>query len=100
MRGFGHDAISLSGPTVGFLMLRYSVVCTVKSSPFYIDFNELGDDASISCDLSSEPNIMIMGEVGFFTDPFFCEPLFIYVSRLSLLYCLVRSLQSGKGLTL
>ena len=97
MRGFGHDAISLSGPTVGFLMLRYSVVCTVKSSPFYIDFYEFGDDASISCDLSSEPNIMIMGEVGFFTDPFFCEP-FLSMFHVCLYYTVLSVPCSlGKG---
>ena len=45
-----------SGPqglTVGFLLLRYSVVCAVGSlscfiSFLYLDLDVLGDDASIS----------------------------------------------------
>ena len=40
------------GLTVGFLMLRYSVLCTVVSlscfiSFLYLDLNVLGDDALI-----------------------------------------------------
>ena len=84
--------------TVGFLMQDIQLYVLLSPLLFILIFMNL-EMMLISSDLSSEPNIMIMGEVGFFTDPFFCEPFFIYVSRLSLFYCLVRSLQSGKGLT-
>ena len=56
MRGLGPDAVSFGQAhwslNVGFLLLRYSGVCTVESLSwfyrlFYLDLYVIGDDASI-----------------------------------------------------